>query len=54
MVRSLTAGTVESRLFHDSRRPLHVENFEAGIKQKPTERKTGQSQAEQKGDGPIQ
>jgi len=35
MVRSLTAGTVESRLFHDSRRPLHVENFEAGIKQKP-------------------
>jgi len=33
---------------------LHVENFEAGIKQKPTERKTGQSQAGQKGDGPIQ
>jgi hypothetical protein len=35
MLRSLKAGTVQSRLFHDSRRPLHVENVEASIEQRP-------------------
>jgi hypothetical protein len=35
MLQSLTAGKVQSRLFHDSRRPLHVENVEASIEQRP-------------------
>ena len=35
MLQSLKAGEVQSRLFHDSRRPLHVENVEAGIEQRP-------------------
>jgi hypothetical protein len=35
MRETLGAGTVQSRLLHDSRRPLHVENFEAGIEQRP-------------------
>lgn len=34
MLQSLKAGKVQSRLFHDSRRPLHVENVEAGIEQR--------------------
>jgi hypothetical protein len=35
MLKSLNAGTVQSRLFHDSRRPLTVENVEASIEQRP-------------------
>jgi hypothetical protein len=35
MLQSLKAGKVQSRLFHDSRRPLHVENIETGIKTAP-------------------
>jgi hypothetical protein len=31
----LKAGAVETRLSHDSRRPLHVENVEASIEQRP-------------------
>jgi hypothetical protein len=35
ILKSLQAGTVQTRLFHDSRRPLQVENFGAGIEQRP-------------------
>jgi hypothetical protein len=35
MLKSLKTGKVRSSLFHDSRRPLHVENVEAGIKAAP-------------------
>jgi hypothetical protein len=35
MLEELTAGAVETRLSHDSRRPLHVENVEAGIERRP-------------------
>jgi hypothetical protein len=35
MLQGLTAGTAQTRLFHDSRRPLRVENVEAGIEQRP-------------------
>jgi hypothetical protein len=31
----LKAGATETRLMHDSRRPLHVENVEASIEQRP-------------------
>jgi hypothetical protein len=35
MLDQVTAGAVQTRLFHDSRRPLHVENVEARIEQRP-------------------
>jgi hypothetical protein len=35
MLEELKTGAVETRLSHDSRRPLDVENVEAGIEQRP-------------------
>jgi hypothetical protein len=35
MLDELNARAVQTRLFHDSRRPLHVENVEASIEQRP-------------------